>query len=117
LGTKYLISTLVTHLFPTLGIFFLLLELRIFKIPILFSMANFDDRGGNVPFKYLASFESQRPTENGERGSFEMDVWGAGEDEIALDLGSSVTQNSGYHVFEPTLPVHANNLIELSRHS
>lgn len=48
-----------------------------------------------MPFKYLTSFESQRPTENGERGSFEMDVWGAGEDEIALDLGSSVTQNSG----------------------
>ncbi len=79
-------------------------------------MADFDDPVGKVPFKYLVSVESQGPTENGEWGNFEMDGRGAGEEEIAPDLGSSVTQTSGYLFFEPTLPVHANNLIELSRH-
>jgi hypothetical protein len=79
-------------------------------------MADLDDRVGTVPLEYLASVESQEPPENGEDGSFEMDGRATGEENIAPDIGSNVTPNSRYHVFEPTLPVHANNLIELSRH-
>jgi hypothetical protein len=42
--------------------------------------------------EYLAPVESQEPAENGEQGSFEMDGRWAGEEEIAPDLGSNVTQ-------------------------
>lgn len=75
-------------------------------------MADSDNRVGNVVLKHWASVESYEPTENGERASFKVEGRGASEEGIAPDFGSSVAQNSGYHVLEPTLPVHANNLIE-----